>query len=184
MLHLCERILNEPDLQNNLKTFAFANVLLLPPFDSFFDRDVQSLLGFHTLFHWLSPLNGEMGEIKLTDESTFEQLFALKVHRENSDLVRVLESLISKRNHYFLGRHFVARYLILRCCIDCNLPFTVSRTEFATQEIHLPFKYIIRRFLLRKLRIEKKTTDIFSHINDLVVFLYIPYVIIMNEVFF
>ena len=60
VLHLCERILNEPDLQSDLKEFAFANVLLLPPLDSFFDRDVQSLLGFHTLFYYLSPLNDDM----------------------------------------------------------------------------------------------------------------------------
>ena len=50
MFHLCERILKDPDLHNELKEFPFANVLLMPTIDSFFDRDVQSLLGFHTLF--------------------------------------------------------------------------------------------------------------------------------------
>jgi len=42
--------LKDTDLHNDLKEFSFANVLLMPPLDSFFDRDVQSLLGFHTLF--------------------------------------------------------------------------------------------------------------------------------------
>ena len=52
-LQLCERILKEPDLQKHLKEFSMVNVLLFPPLDSFFDRDVQSLLGFHTLFYYL-----------------------------------------------------------------------------------------------------------------------------------
>ena len=54
LLQLCERKLREPDLQNSLHEFSFANVLLLAPFDYFFDTDVQSLLGFHTLFYYLS----------------------------------------------------------------------------------------------------------------------------------
>ena len=76
VLHLCERILHEPDLQSDLKEFAFANVLLLPPLDSFFDGDVQSLLGFHTLFYYLSPLNDDMQKFKLTADSTFAHWFA------------------------------------------------------------------------------------------------------------
>src|SRR6218665_2662386 len=72
VLHLCEGILSESDLQNNLKESSLENVLLLPPLDSFFDRDVQSLLGFRLLFHCLSPLNDDMGKIVFTEVSTFE----------------------------------------------------------------------------------------------------------------
>ena len=35
VLDLCEGILHEPDLQSNLKEFAIANVLVLPPLDCF-----------------------------------------------------------------------------------------------------------------------------------------------------
>ena|SRR6218665_1056899 len=41
VLDLCEQVLREPDLNNDLKEFAFANVLLLPPLNSLFDGDVQ-----------------------------------------------------------------------------------------------------------------------------------------------
>jgi len=38
-----------------LKEFSFANISVIPPLDSCFDGDVQSLLGFHTLFYYLAP---------------------------------------------------------------------------------------------------------------------------------
>src|SRR6218665_1277139 len=60
---LCERILKDPDLHNALREFSFTNVLLLPPLDSFFDKDVQTLLGFHTLFYYLSPLNDDLMKV-------------------------------------------------------------------------------------------------------------------------
>ena len=124
VLHLCERILHEPDLQSDLKEFAFANVLLLPPLDSFFDGDVQSLLGFHTLFYYLSPPNDDMRNVGLT------QLTSQRLHNFLATVCAFIgmNSSISLRDHYsikcnyFLGRHFLARYLKVRCCIDCNLP--------------------------------------------------------------
>src|SRR6218665_3366405 len=64
VMRLCEQILKDSDLRNDLKKFAFANVLLLPPFDYFFERDVQSLLGFHTLFYYLNSLNNDLEEIE------------------------------------------------------------------------------------------------------------------------
>jgi len=80
--HLCERILHEPDLESNLKKLALANVLVIPPIDSFFDRDVQSLLGFHTLFYYLSPLNDDMAKCELALESKFEFWFARYVYSQ------------------------------------------------------------------------------------------------------
>src|SRR6218665_103989 len=78
------------DLQSDLKEFSFANVLLLPPLDSFFDKEVQSLLGFHTLFYWLSPLNDRMAKIEPTAESTFEHWFAVAVYRDTFQLSYIL----------------------------------------------------------------------------------------------
>src|SRR6218665_6787 len=73
LLHLCEQILNEPDLTSELKKFSFANILVIPPLDSFFDRDVQSLLGFHTLFYCLFLLNDDLGKLECIAELAFEQ---------------------------------------------------------------------------------------------------------------
>ena len=110
VLHLCERILQEPDLQSDLKKFAFANVLVMPPLDSFFDRDVQSLVGLHTLFYFLSPLNDDLRKFKLA-----AQFFRQHVHFNS------LLKHYTVTSFHFLGRHFLARYLKLRCYIDCNL---------------------------------------------------------------
>src|SRR5688572_21397054 len=89
MLHLCERILQQPELQRDLMKFSFANILVLPPLDSFFDGDVQSLLGFHTLFYYLSYLNDDMGKDMLITESTFDQLFARFVYHDRRELFHV-----------------------------------------------------------------------------------------------
>jgi len=156
MISLCQRILCEPDVPGDLKEHAFANVLLLPPLDSFFDREVQSLLGFHTLYYYLSPLKDEMSKCVLTAESLFAHWFALEVYYCGMQL----SASISSQNriykyHYFLGRQFVARYLKVRCCIDCNLPYTEAITDFVAQKAKLPFERIIRRFLLRKLHVRK-----------------------------
>src|SRR6218665_2188177 len=149
VLHLCEGILKDSDLKEDLKEFPFANVLLLPPLDFFFDRDVQFLLGFRTLFHYLSPLNNVLGAIEFTAESTFEHWFARYVCREKLDFVSILPKPYSVRSHYFLGRHFLARYLKLRCHIDRNLPFQETLDEFVNHKCSLPFEHIIRKFMLR-----------------------------------
>ena len=152
VLHLCERILKEPDLQSDFNEFAFANVLLLPPLDSFFDRDVQSLLGFHTLFYYLSPLNDDMCKFECTAESTFAHFFARYIYYHKKPLSELFDGSHSIKCHYFLEGHFVARYLKLRCCIDCNHPRRKALSEFAAMKCNLPFENIIRRFLLQKLR--------------------------------
>jgi len=153
VLHLCERSLKDSDLQNDLKKRLFTNVLLLPPLDSFFDRDVQSLLGFHTLFYGLSPLNDLLGKVKLSYQSDFNHWFARDVCTDKNELMCSLQYRYSVTCHYFLGRHFVAKYLKLRCCIDCNLPYSEALSEFAAHKTNLPFEKIIRRFILRKLHV-------------------------------
>ena len=153
---LCERILHEPDLQRDLKEFSFANVLLLPPLETYFDRDLQSLLGFHTLFYYLSPLNNDTGKVEPNSKSTFEHAFGRHVYNNKGELVFLLQYNYSIKCHYFLGRHFLARYLKVRCYIDCNIPYSEALTAFAAQETNLPFEFIIRRFLLQKFRMKKK----------------------------
>jgi len=156
MLQLCERILNEPDMLTNLKTFSYANVFMIPPLDSFFDGDVQSLLGFHTLFYYLSPMNDDMDKFDETDDSTFQPWFTKYVKFARIGLDVFLLSPYFSKCQYFLGRHFLARYLKVRCCIDCNLPYKEAMTEFAAQKTDFPFELIIRRFLLRRHRISRE----------------------------
>ena len=143
-------------MQDDLEDYSFANLFLLPPNDSFVDRDVQSLLGFHTLFYYFSPPNDNNWKMELTKKSSFEFCFPTDVYRDKSDLMLVLENPHVIIFHYILGRHFVASYLRLRCCIDCNIPYIKPRTEFSSQRIQFPFEHIIRRFYLRKLRMSKK----------------------------
>jgi len=155
VMRLCERILKDSDLQNDWKEFSFTHVLLLPPLDSFFDKDVQFLLGFHTLFYGLSPLNDHLGKLKFGDESTFNHWFARHVCTYKHELVHSLRFSYSIKCHYVLGRHFLAKYLKLRCCIDCNLPYSEASTELAAHKTNLPFELIIHRFILQKLRIKR-----------------------------
>ena len=129
-LQLCERILNESDLQNDLNRFSFANVSVIPPLDSFYDGDVQSLLGFHTLFYYLALAKKEPLKIGVANDSMFEQLFAEFRTCTLKGLYRFLCGSYSIRCHYMLGRHFIARYLKVRCCIDYNLPYKEAMTEF------------------------------------------------------
>src|SRR6218665_420927 len=148
VLHLCEIILNEPDLHSDLEGISFANVSVIPPLNSFFDGDVQSLLGFHTLFYHLSSLNDDLQK-SMTKESSFQYWFAGCVKFNKCGLYACLLERYSVKYHYFLGRHFLARYLKVRCYIDCSLPYKEAMTEFAAQTTNLPFELIIRRFLLR-----------------------------------
>src|SRR6218665_1853368 len=97
-LNLCERILKDSDLQNDLKEFALANVLLIPPLDSFFDTDVQSLLRFHTLFFYLSPMNDGMAKVDLTPESTFDHWFAQHVYFNRYKLLCFFEFHYSSKS--------------------------------------------------------------------------------------
>ena len=95
-------------------------------------------------------------KMELTKKPSFEFCFPKDVYRDNSDLMVVLENPHVIIFHYILERHFVAKCLRLRCCIDCNILHIKSRTEFATQKVNFPFEHIIRRFYLRKLRMSKK----------------------------
>ena len=79
VFQLRERILNEPDMNRKLKVFSLPYVLMIPPLDFFFDRDVQFLLGLHTLFYYLSPLNDDLNKSYEDEFETFEQWFSCVV---------------------------------------------------------------------------------------------------------
>ena len=162
VLDLCERILYEPDQKSSLKEFAIANVLLMPPLESFFDRDVQSLLGFHTLVCYLFPLNDDMKNVEETPDSTFVHMFARYIYYDKNLLSGFL--LLSVKYHYFLGRHFLARYLKLRCHVDCSNPFTEAMDELAAMKCTFPFEHIIRAFLLQKRRNPRNKYDYGLHL--------------------
>lgn len=138
------------------------NILLLSPLDSFFDRDVQSLLGIRILLYYLSPLNDDIGKAEADDYKSFAIFFATNVYTYKYDLSSSLKCH-SIKSHYFLGRQFLARYLKLRCRIDCDLPYSEELTEFAVHKTNLPFEHIIRKFFLRKLRIAKQNQRVSSH---------------------
>ena len=165
VLHLCKQIiLDESDLQSDMKRLALANVLLLPPLDSFFDEDVQSLLGFHTLFCYLSHLReGErisecIKNSKLAHwHCSYSMNFIRDIHCMNTppknDISCHFQCNCAIEYVNVLGGHFLARYLKVRCCIECNLPHTEALTEFAAHKVHRPFERIIRGFRLHKLRV-------------------------------
>src|SRR6218665_2664259 len=102
VMYLCERIRHDLELQCDMKELTFANVLLVPPLDSFFDRDVQFLLGFHTLYYYLSLLNDDRRNLKPVAKSVFAQLFAQFGFIPGFSLSYSLYERYSIRSYYFL----------------------------------------------------------------------------------
>src|SRR6218665_3983159 len=149
---LCDRILNARDLGNDLKELAFANVMILPPLDSYFDRDIQCLLGLHTLVSNLLPSNANLWETDDNEMVISENKLLEDIYSRNSSLSKVLVRHYSKKCCYFLGRHFLARYLRVRCLIDCNRSFSDVELEFRMLKACLPIEQLIRCFLESKLR--------------------------------
>ena len=153
VLHLCERILEEPDLRSDLKELVFANVIVMPPLDTYFDRDVQCLLGFDTLFCYLFARNEHLWKTKGTNESEFQNYFTRAIYLEKSlpsQFLLVYNYCVEC--HYFLGRHFLARYLKTRCLIDCNRSKSEIMIEFKQLKSNLPFEHMMRCCLWQKLR--------------------------------
>ena len=152
VLRICKRILQRHDLVNDFKQLVFADVLVLPPFYSFFDGDVKSLFGFNNLFCYLglSSLMGDLTFDRFT--SNFFERFVFPVENNLSSSVYLY---CPTKSHYSVGRHFVARYLKVRCCLDCNFPCEEAMADFASLEIIFPLEHIIRRYVLRKINITK-----------------------------
>src|SRR6218665_308955 len=156
VLHLCERILGEPMLQNNFEQLILSNVLMLPPLVPLFDGDVQSLLGFQTLCCDLSQchVNDDMqqflsAKLKL---STLVKLFGLESFSEESKRLNSVRSPFSIKHFNSLTSHFLARYLKLRCFVDCNRPFFEAMDEFVAMKSDFLLDEIIRSYFLQKLR--------------------------------
>ena len=150
VVQLCETVLRRPELQYDMKELTFANVLLVPPLDSFFDKDVQSLLGFHTLYYYLSPVNCDMGKLKPDAQTVFAHFFAHIIRNQGNALSRFLLESFSIRCYCFLGRHFLAKYLKARCYIDSNFSYTKELAQFAAHEAQFQFEYMILRIILHK----------------------------------
>jgi len=160
---LCQRVLHEPDLKNEAKGLTLANILMLPPVDAFFDEDVQSLLGFHTLLYYLSPLREPMLKYMNIEYSTYPYWHSYSIRYREDELCFHLGRDCSIKCKNVLGGHFIARYLKVRCFIDCNLPCKEAMREFAAQEVDRPFELIIRRFLLEKVRVVAQQFQRISH---------------------
>src|SRR6218665_361310 len=165
VLHLCDKIIKEMDLQSGLKELAIANVMLVPPLDIFFDKDIQCFLGLHTLVCLLASSLGYLTEGK-GSEMSFQAHFNRQVKWSYSEvrrvsLSRLLSTPYSVKCHYFLGRHFLARYLKVRCLLDCNCSLldVGLLTEFKNLKACLPFEHVIRCFLKKKLWQFRKVLD-------------------------
>src|SRR6218665_1507207 len=154
VIHLCEQILLEPDVQHDLKELGFAHVLIVHPLDSLFDNDVQSLFGFQALCSCLSPVGSvdfKSGKFKSRCDLKFEDVFVEDGLTSEAPPI----PHFSIKCHCFLRYHFLARYLKLRCLIDCDQQSAEAIYEFTATKSNLPFEHIIRRFIQQKLRMLK-----------------------------
>src|SRR6218665_2437295 len=129
-LTFCERILNEPDSRSDFQELAFANVMVLPPLDIFFDTDVQCLLGVHTLACLLLVSSKYLRESRVSEISTLQTNFMQDVHSEKLSLAYVLAKPYNLKSHYFIRTHFLARYLKVRSLSDCNHSVSEVILEF------------------------------------------------------
>src|SRR6218665_4151164 len=152
VLILCERILNEPDSMSDSKELAIANVMVFPPLDLFFDTDIQCLLGVHTLACLLLVSSKYLRERGVSEISTLQTNFMQYVHSEKRSLANVLTKPYNLKSHYFIGRHFLARYLKVRSLSDCNRSVSEVIMEFQKVKATLPFEHIVHCFLQQKLR--------------------------------
>src|SRR6218665_560049 len=152
VLHLCERILNKPDLRNSLRELAFANIMVFPPLDLFFDTDVHCLLGVHTLAYCLLISYLDLVENECFEISTLHKDFVRKVQSCKFSLSSVLVLSDSVQSQYYIGRHFLARYLKIRCLLDCTNSLSEVMIDLKKVKASLPFEHIIRCFLQQKLR--------------------------------
>src|SRR5678815_1987340 len=78
-----------------------------------------------------------------TNESEFQNIFTRDIYLEKNLLGLLLashESSYCIRCHYFLGRHFLARYLKTRCLIDCYRSKSEIMQEFEQLKSNLPFE--------------------------------------------
>src|SRR6218665_115786 len=153
VLQLCERILNEPDWKKpDVKDCLFTYVFVTPPFDSFFDGEVQCLLAFLTIFNHLSPLNDDLHkcDAHVTNDSTFRPIYRHSYYMSEKYNKKCLSCSYSGRVHIFIGTHFLARYLKVRCRIDCNLSYREGLTEFAAQKTYTILETVICIFILRR----------------------------------
>src|SRR6218665_358259 len=83
---------------------------------------------------------------------TFQQYYSGEFYLRKNLLSKILENAYFLKCHYFLGRHFLARYLKVRCLIDCKESESRAIFEFRRLKCSLPFEHIVRCFLRHELR--------------------------------
>ena len=156
--HLCERILQKPDLHSDVNIpSALASVFVMPPLDSFFDEDIQSLIGVYTFMCYLSHLHESDRKsehcTKTAKRARWQggSVNCLNYVRDEL-LCTICNCHIVYVGLHFLGGHFLARYLKVRCCLDCNLPYRNAMKEFALQKVFRPLEHLIRGLLVQKVR--------------------------------
>jgi len=147
---LCDKILHEPDQQKSLREIKFANVTVLPPLDTFFDSDIQCVVGLHTLAYYLSPLNDVLQKREVNDTSTFQHVFARRIFAEKHMLSQLCFQDPAFMQ-YVLGRHFLARYLKVRHLIETGC-YSDALLELKKLKSNRPFERMLDVFLRKKLR--------------------------------
>ena len=97
-------------------------------------------------------MNGDFRKLKSSYESGFEDVYAGCVYDWYRSTSGVHMPRLSIKGRYFLGAHFLARYLKLRCLFDCNQLSNEAIDAFTAKSSKLPFEHIICGFLRKKLR--------------------------------
>src|SRR6218665_1916805 len=114
-------------------------------------------LDFAHFFFTLSPLNNNLQRFDDIFGWTYEHWFQTYSMYYLYPLPRPCDvNYVGIRCRFYIGRHFLARYLKVRCCIDCNLPSKGALTEFAAQKNTFPLEHIICMFLLQKFGFNKR----------------------------
>jgi len=106
--------------------------MVFPPLDLLFDTDGQCVLGVYTLAYYLLVTYEDSGAIKLSILSPFHKSFLRSMRSGKFSLSVVLAwpYSVGVTRYYFIGRHSLARYLKVRCLLDCNNSFSEAMFEF------------------------------------------------------
>lgn len=162
VVSICNSILQEAEPDHNLERFAFANILALPPLDSFFDRDIQSLLGFQILFWYLLPQPDEheslvrytLYEFSRTGDFQVAVVVPLMHPAKRFQALDIVGFKIHEifRRRHFIGRHFLAKYLKLQCLIACNGADSKIFGVLGDLKSRLSFENILVNFMHGKVK--------------------------------
>lgn len=130
---------------------AFTHVLAVRPFNAFFDDELLCLIALQVLCHVAFPESTPKCIERITFNFRVEER-----HGARNQFDMSFRNLFTPKScivQYFLGRHFLARYLKLRCLLSCDQRSASDIFEaFFDLKPHLPFEHVVHQFLLRKLQ--------------------------------